>query len=173
MSKPIINIEELEYQGFPGEIPAQAKEKYEGTKMGQAAVKIGAQKLGYSVIVVPKGKGKRAFPFHNHRVNEEAFFILEGEGEVRIGAETYPIKKGDFIANPPGGAESAHQIVNTSDGAELKYIGISTKQSPEIAEYPDSGKFGVMHIEPGVDGKPNVLRFLGKLKDSLGYWDGE
>jgi uncharacterized cupin superfamily protein len=174
MMKPIINIDELEYQAFPAPMPDAVKARYEGTTMGQAAAKIGAQKLGYSVIIVPKGKGKRAFPFHNHRVNEEAFFILEGQGEVRIGEQTYPIRKGDFIANPPGAAETAHQVVNTSDTAELRYIGISTRMSPEIAEYPDSKKFGVMHIE-GADasGKPKMLRFLGRLEQSLGYWDGE
>jgi uncharacterized cupin superfamily protein len=172
--KPIINISELEFAPFPGEIPENAKKKFEGAKLGFAGQKIGAQKLGYSVIVVPAGKGKRAFPFHSHRVNEEAFFILEGEGEVRIGAESFPVKKGDFIAHPPGGPETAHQLINTSDKAELRYIGISTRESPEIAEYPDSGKFGVMGMF-GLDrdGKPNIVRFLGRLKDSLGYWEGE
>ena len=118
--------------------------------------------------------GKRASPFHSHRVNEEAFFILEGEGEVRIGSETHAVRKGDFIAHAPGGPETGHQIVNTSDTQELKYRGISKQESPEIAEYPYSGKFGVLGVF-GVnkDGTPNMLRFLGKLKDSLGYWDGE
>ena len=173
MKRPIINIEDLDFQPFPAEIPAYAKNKFEGARMGRAAEAIGAQKLGYSVIVVPAGAGKRAFPFHNHRLNEEAFFILGGSGEVRIGSETFPVRKGDFIAHPPGSPETAHQLVNTSDAEELRYIGISTRQSPEIAEYPDSGKFGVLHIEKGGDGKPVILRFMGRLKDSLGYWDGE
>jgi len=169
--KPIINIEELEYKGFPGEIPTSAKEKFEGAKTGQAAQKIGARKLGYSVVVVPPGK--RAVQFHSHRVNEEMFFVLEGEGEVRIGKETYPIKKGDFMAHPPGGPETAHQIVNTSK-AELKYLAVSTKESPEIAEYPDSKKFGVLAmLGTKLDGSPDMFRFLGRLGESLGYWDGE
>ena len=41
--------------------------------------------LHYNLTAVPPGK--RAFPFHNHRVNEEMFFILEGTGEVRIGCD--------------------------------------------------------------------------------------
>jgi len=129
--------------------------------MGMVGMTLGSQKLGYNVTVVPAGK--RAFPLHNHHVNEEMFFILEGSGEVRIGAETFPIKKGDFICCPPGGKELAHQIINTSN-AELRYLAVSTKQTPEIAEYPDSGKFGV--LEGG-------FRFLGKEGDSLGYYDGE
>ncbi len=171
MDKPIINISELTYLPFPAPMPENVKAKFEGAKLAFVGSRIGARKLGYSVIVVPPGK--RAFPFHSHRVNEEMFFILEGEGEVRIGDKTYPIKKGDFIAHPPGGPETAHQIVNTSQ-SDLTYLGVSTRESPEIAEYPDSKKFGVMHVEGmGSDGAPKGIRFLGKLDQSLGYWDGE
>jgi len=162
MTKPIINISGLEFAPFPAPMPESAKAKFEGAMMGSIGRKIGAQKLGYNVTVVPAGK--RAFPFHNHRVNEEMFFILEGEGVVRIGDQTYPIQKGDFIAHPPGGPETAHQIVNTSQ-TELRYLAVSTTQGPEIAEYPDSKKFGVA----GAEG----FRFLGRADQSLQYWDGE
>lgn len=161
MAKQIINISELEQKPFPAPMPESVKTKYEGATIAFVGPLLGAQKLGYNVTVVPPGK--RAFQFHSHRVNEELFFILEGEGEVRIGSETFKIKKGDFIAHPPGGPETAHQILNTSD-KELKYLAISTKLSPEIAEYPDSKKFGVL---------AENFRFLGREKDSLGYFDGE
>jgi uncharacterized cupin superfamily protein len=161
MAKQIINISDLEQKPFPTPIPDALKPKYEGVTLAFVGPLIGAQKLGYNITVVPPGK--RAFQFHNHRVNEEMFFILEGEGEVRIGSETFKIKKGDFIANPPGGAETAHQIINTSD-KELKYLAVSTKLSPEIADYPDSKKFGILGEN---------FRFLGRESDSLGYFDGE
>jgi uncharacterized cupin superfamily protein len=172
MNKPIINISELAYEPFPAPMPEEVKRKFEGAKLGFVSHKIGAKKLGYNVIVVPPGK--RAFPFHNHRVNEEMFFVLEGEGEVRIGDKTYPIKKGDFMAHPPGGPETAHQILNTSE-KELRYLGVSTQESPEIAEYLDSKKFGVLHMEGrNPDGSPiGLMRFLGHFTDSLKYWDGE
>lgn len=159
--KYIINESDLEYLPFPGEIPASAHEKYAGALIGQAGMKLGSTKLGYNITVLPAGKS--AFPFHNHHVNEEMFYVLAGEGSVRIGTETFPIRKGDFIMCPPGGADVAHQITNTSQ-AEMRYMAVSTKESPEIAEYPDTGKFGVL--------SKNV-RFLGKFDQSLGYWDGE
>jgi uncharacterized cupin superfamily protein len=161
MKKQIINISELELKPFPAPMPEEVKAKFEGAKLAFVGPLIGAQKLGYNVTVVPPGK--RAFPFHNHRVNEELFFILEGEGEVRIGSETFKIKKGDLVAHPPGGAETAHQIINTSR-EELKYLAVSTKLSPEIADYPDSKKFGIL---------AENFRFVGREKDSLGYFDGE
>lgn len=164
MARPILNLDELEYQ------PMGNGDKF-ACRMGQIGRRLGTQKLGYNVTVVPAGK--RAFPFHNHRVNEEMFFVLEGEGEVRVGAERYPLRTGDFLACRPGGPETAHQIVNTSD-AELKYLAVSTKLSPEIAEYPDSGKFGVMaEMSPGEDGQPQWFRFVGRAGQSLDYFDGE
>ena len=89
--------------------------------------------------------------------------MIEGAGEVRIGAETFPIRAGDIIACPTGGAESAHQIVNTG-GTELKYLAVSTKEVPEICEYPDTGK-----IADFGDG----VRFLVRGDQQVGYWDGE
>jgi len=42
--------------------------------------RLGARLLGYNITAVPPGK--RAFPLHNHMVNEEMFFVVEGHGEV-------------------------------------------------------------------------------------------
>ena len=70
------------------------------------------------------------------------FFVLDGQGEIRIGEAVYAIKSGDIIACPAGDQNTAHQIINTG-AAELRYLADSTRYTPEIAEYPDSGKFGV------------------------------
>ncbi len=161
MKKPILNIADVELRPFPAPVPKELEGTF-GARMGQIGAVIGAQKLGYNVTAVPPGR--RAFPLHNHRVNEEMFLVLEGEGELRIGEERHAIKKGDVIACPPGGPETAHQIINTGSG-ELRYLAVSTKSYPEIAEYPDSKKFGVM----GDWG----FRFLSRAELSLGYYDGE
>jgi uncharacterized cupin superfamily protein len=140
-------------------------------RMGLIAPRLGAQNLGYNLTAVPPGK--RAFPFHNHRVNEEMFFIVEGTGEVRIGEAVHPIRAGDIIARPPGGPDTAHRIVNTGT-AELKYLAVSTTLSPDIVEYPDSGKFGVLAAYPAAPGgKPQMFRFVGRESLNLGYWEGE
>lgn len=172
MSKSIINIADVELKPRPPAFAAtgEAAERYDA-RMGMIAPHLGAQKLGYNVTAVPPGK--RAFPFHNHHVNEEMFFVLEGAGEVRIGENTYPIRQGDIVACPSGGKETAHQINNTGN-VELKYLAVSTKISPEIAEYPDSGKFGVLAEYPaGADGKPRGFRFVGRAEQNVNYWDGE
>jgi uncharacterized cupin superfamily protein len=81
---------------------------------------------------------------------------------------------GDVIACPPGGLETAHQIINTSDVEALKYLAVSTRQSPELVDYPDSGKFGLMaELGHGEDGKPQIMRYVGRAEQSLDYWKGE
>ena len=141
------------------------------SRIGMIGPRVGAQKLGYNITAVPPGK--RAFPFHCHRVNEEMFFVLEGTGEIRIGSTVHPVRAGDVIACPAGGPETAHQLVNTGT-VELKYLAVSTKVSPEICEYPDSGKFAILaEFPPGPDGQPQGFRFVGREGNGVGYWDGE
>jgi len=172
---PIVNIADVQCvpmrQLMPKQPPQHILDRFEGS-MGMIAPRLGAQKLGYNLTVVPPGK--QAFPFHNHRVNEEMFFIIEGSGELRLGGQRYPVRGGDVIACPPGGAETAHQLINTSD-RELKYLAVSTRLSPEICDYPDSGKFAIRgEFPPGADGKTQpAFHYIGRESGSLDYWDGE
>ena len=166
MTKPIINLDDLEYQEWGN------GDRFEA-RLGAISARIGAHNLGYNLTIL--SPGKCAFPFHSHRANEEMFFILEGEGEVRLGPDRHPVRSGDVIACPSGGPETAHQIINNSKSAELKFLAVSTQLSPEVAEYPDSNKTGVMsQLPPGPDGKPRVLRFV--VQEDAGfadYWDDE
>ncbi len=165
MKRPIVNLDEVEMK------PWSHGDKYEA-KLGQVAARLGARKLGYNLTVLPPGK--RAFPLHNHHVNEEMFFVLSGEGVVRIGKEHFSIRAGDFIASPPGGPETAHQIMNTSRTEDLRFLAVSTMQTPEVVEYPDSGKFGVRaELAPNPDGSARTIRYNGRESASLDYWDGE
>jgi len=162
MTKHIINVADVELQPRPPQFaPTGAAAQRFEARVGQIGRQIGAKKLGYNLTAVPPGK--RAYPFHNHRLNEEMFYILQGRGEVRIGAETFPVRAGDFIACPPGGPELAHQIVNTG-ADELKYLAVSTMQYPEVCEYPDSGKIGVLS---------DSIRYVNRSDSQVGYWEGE
>lgn len=172
MPGPIVNIAEVELHSMPPKFAAtgEAAGHYE-PRMGMIGAAIGMQKLGCNLTVL--APGKRAFPFHSHRVNEEMFFIVEGKGEVRIGGARYPVGQGDVIACPPGGHETAHQIINNSD-AELRYLAISTTMSPEVAEFPDSGKFALLLDDAGQgDGKTLPFRTVGRIGESVDYWEGE
>jgi len=171
MNKSIVNIADIELVPRPEEFAATgaAAERYDA-RMGFVGARIGARQLGYNITAVPPGK--RAFPFHNHRVNEEMFFVVRGSGEVRIGDGIYPIREGDFIACPAGDKHSAHQITNTGN-TELLYLAVSTKLSPEICEYPNTGKFGVIAEFGKATGTPEVFRYVGREDMEADYWEGE
>ena len=124
-----------------------------------------AHKLGVSMDIVPPGK--QSCPYHFHHAQEELFIVLEGEGTLRVAGERLPIKAGDVITIPPG-PEHPHHILNTSN-APLKYLSISTKEYPEVCEYPDSGKVLAMS---SVDGR-STLRSMHHKADAVDYWDGE
>lgn len=55
---------------------------------------------------------------HYHPLTEEIYYILEGQGNMRIDDETRPVRPGDAIAIPPG---ALHQITNTSTVA-LRFL---------------------------------------------------
>jgi len=124
-----------------------------------------ARGLGISIDIV--APGKRGCPYHLHHAQEEAFVVLEGRGTLRVAGEMLELKAGDVVFIPPG-PDYPHQIVNTSD-APLKYLSISTRESPEVVEYPDSGKYLAI---AGATGPSRFVR-MARLQDDLDYWDGE
>lgn len=164
MTKPILNIADIDLMDFgsPGG-------KFEA-KLGRMGPLLGARKLGAMLTILEPGK--RAFPFHKHHAIEEMFYILEGRGEYRYGAETHSIKPGDLLSAPVGEGTEAHQIVNTGE-ATLKFLAFSTMDNVDIVEYPDSEKFRA--YSAGEDGDPrnaqfNYLVAKGKQAD---FFEGE
>ena len=134
------------------------------SRRASIAEHLGARQLGYNLTVLPPGKAQ--CPFHNHRGEEEMFFILEGEGELRFGDRRYPLRAHDVIACPTGGPEVAHQIINTGS-SELRYLAVSNRVEIEICEYPDSGK-----ILFGADREPR-LRQMVRAENGVDYYDRE
>ncbi|MBX3445993.1 MAG: cupin domain-containing protein [Parvibaculaceae bacterium] len=127
---------------------------------------IGARQLGYNLTVLPPGKVQ--CPFHSHRGEEEMFLILEGEGELRFGEKRYPIRKHDVIACPTGGAEVAHQIINTGK-TDMRYLAVSTLAAVEVCEYPDSGKVSLWTE----GGSSPGLRKIFRAEQTVDYYDRE
>ena len=164
---PFVNINELER--IP-QTPQKPEAGFEA-RMAAIAAPLGATKLGCRLTVVPPGK--KAFPHHVHHVNDELFVILSGEATLRFGSERYPVRSGDVIVCPAGGADQAHQLINNSAG-ELRYLSISSMGLPEVAEYPDSGKFGVYSVTaPDATPPQRRLVFLGRTVSGVDYFDGE
>lgn len=160
---PIINIDTVALEEW------RHGERFEA-RMVQIGRLLGARKLGYRLVVLPPGKA--AWPFHAHHVNEEMFFIIGGEGQLRLGEETWPLRSGDVIAVPPG-PDTPHQILNSGD-ADLTYLCVSTMLHPDIVEMPDSGKINIMvGSPPGGDKSARRLSLCLPKDAAVDYWFGE
>ena len=147
------------------DLEQQVREPLYETLAARLAPGTAATKLGASFDIV--APGKRSCPYHLHHAQEEMFIVLEGAGTLRVAGEMLPLRSGDVVFIPAG-PEYPHQIINTSQ-APLKYLSISTRESPEICEYPDSGKYlatasanGASHFD--------VVQRIGQTLD---YWDQE
>jgi len=147
------------------QMPREQREPLYDTMCARLAAGTVADKLGASIDIV--APGKRACPYHFHHAQEEMFVILEGEGTLRVAGEMLPIARGDVIFIPPG-PQYPHQIINSSN-APLKFLSISTRETPEVVEYPDSGKF-LAYAKHGGETPFDQIQRTG---DSLDYWDGE
>ena len=162
MTKPVINLDDLEYASFG------KGEKFQAER-APVSPTIGGKQLGYAVVRLQPGK--RAWPYHAHSAIEEMFYILSGEGTLRHADVEYPIRAGDFICSPAD-AKLPHQIINTSD-AELSYIALSNEMTTDVMHYPDSGKYGVFHGDASDFRSSDNFIVFARKETAVDYWDGE
>jgi uncharacterized cupin superfamily protein len=118
-----------------------------GSRRKQLGSSAGGEKLGCSLYEVPPGR--RAWPYHYHLANEEAIYVLEGSGTLRIGREEIGVSQGDYVALPAR-AQEAHQIVN------------------------DSGKIGIFGgAAPGGSKEKRTFSKFLREEAEVGYYEGE
>ena len=155
---PIIHIDAIERTAF-----GQGDEF--AARLGRLGPVLGMEKLGCTLVELEPGK--KAWPYHLHYGAEELFIILAGSGSLRYDDTQHAVKAGDIIFTPPG-ENTAHQIINTSN-ALLRYLALSSMESPELCYYPDSGKYGAYSFMPGAPRKA----FIAHEGSAAQYWDGE
>ena len=86
-------------------------QKLFAAQVGKVGALLGSSGLGCAVVVVPPGKA--AFPLHRHHVIDELFYVIDGQGTLRLGEASHPVRTADIVAAPAG--TQAHQIANTSN----------------------------------------------------------
>jgi uncharacterized cupin superfamily protein len=159
----VVNVNDIEW----GEQSHGHRFGHRRKQLGSAA---GAERLGCSLYEIPPGR--RAWPYHYHLANEEAIYVLEGSGTLRMGGEQVEISCGDYVALPVGPA-CAHQVTNTSD-APLRYLCLSTMVEPDVLVYPDSNKVGLFAgAAPGGARDKRTLQKYLSADAEVGYYDGE
>ena len=91
---------------------------------------------------------------------------------MRINDQKIPIDTNDYIALPCG-TECAHQIINTSS-EPLTYLCVSTMIAPDVMEYPDSNKIGVMTgTPPGAEKNQESCKDFYRKNSAVSYYDSE
>ncbi len=146
---------------------AQGKFRYQRKSFTAAA---GMRQLGASVYEIEPGAS--AFPRHYHCANEEAIYVLEGEGVLIVGDAEVKMGAGDFAALPRGD-EYAHRIRNGSD-RPLRFLCFSTMIEPDVTVYADSNKVGFfVGAAPGGDKRQRRLTGVFRRESEVDYFDGE
>ena len=115
---------------------------------------VGAEQIGASLFEL--GDGERTFPYHFHHGTEEWQLVLAGTPTLRAPDGERVLREGDVVCFPAGPA-GAHQV--TGPGSVLL---LSSVTSPDISEYPDSGKVG-----------PRPMGANFRTDDAVDYWYGE
>ena len=136
-------------------------------KLGAAA---GASALGCTLNRIPAGT--RSWPAHWHSANEEAIYVLSGEGTLHVGGEAVALRAGSYAALPVG-PEHAHRVENDS-ASELLFLCFSTMIEPDVVVYPDSNKVGVfVGAAPGGSPDDATLKRFLDLDAEVDYWKDE
>jgi uncharacterized cupin superfamily protein len=121
--------------------------------------------LGLSVYVLEQGE--KHLPYHFHHGAEELLIVLEGTPVLRTPAGERTLESGEVV-HFPRGADGAHQLSNdTSERA--RFVVASAGTTPELVEYPDTGKIAVMAKTPSQRG-PGIWT-MHFLENEVGYWD--
>lgn len=108
-------------------------------------------------------------PYHFHHGDEELILVLHGHPTLRTPDGERELRAGDVVHFPKG-PSGAHHVVNRSDESAL-YVVASSTVSPEVVEYPDSGKIAAMSRAESQRGER--LWTMHRLDDSVDYMDGE
>jgi len=75
-------------------------------------------------LLIPPGASEG---LHRHRGVEEIYYVLNGDGQVRVNDETAEIHKGDAV---PVRLNEPHSFTNSSKGdLELMIVGVSTQKN--------------------------------------------
>jgi len=121
--------------------------------LGRAA---GSVRCGLRRVAV--APGTLSAPPHCHSVEEELFYVVEGDGTLELGDERHAVRAGSVVARPAG-TGVAHAFRAGAGGLTLLAFG--TREPGDAAFYPRAGKV--------------ALRGLGvrfRITEAE-YWEGE
>ncbi|MBC8323024.1 MAG: cupin domain-containing protein [Candidatus Marinimicrobia bacterium] len=121
--------------------------------------------VGVGLIHLLPGKGYRFL--HQHKEQEEVYFILEGQGIIHIDGEDVAVTKGDIIKIDPKG----NRALKAADDSDLVAICIGGVPKTGYPQNPES-KSLIDDGIPDYDNPPHwyandkyVINYLKNLKE--------
>ena len=120
------------------------------------------RKLGATVYELLPGQTQ--CPYHFHYGNEELVLVLRGRPTLRTPDGERELQPGDAVHFPTG-PDGAHQMINRTD-EPTRYVIAAVNASPEVIEYPDSGKVAAGSRE-------HRFWTIHRREGEVDYFDGE
>jgi uncharacterized cupin superfamily protein len=154
-----VNEADLEWSEYDRE-----EATFRRKELGDAA---GGEQLGCSLYELPPGE--RSWPYHYHTANEEAMYVLAGEGLLRAADGEHDLTAGDYVTFPAD-ESGGHRVVNTSDDT-LRYLAVSTMTEPDVTVYPEMDKIGVYVGSPPGGRDERSLHGYYPIDADVDYWD--
>ncbi len=85
--------------------------------IGKAELSGGTSKHSLAQVIIPPGKSSA---LHYHKISEETYYLLQGEGWMRIDQQEFSLQPGQACLIEPG---EVHQIFNPGK-TDLKFLAI-------------------------------------------------
>ena len=86
--------------------------------------------------------GEPEYVFHFHHGSDELLVVLRGAPKLRTARGERMLSEGEVVSLPRG-PEGARAISNPGD-AVVRVLMVSSNADPDVAEYPETGKIGVI-----------------------------
>jgi uncharacterized cupin superfamily protein len=138
-------------------------------KRARLGWRAGTERLGASLYELAPRCPRELAKYHLQYANEELLVVLSGTPTLRTPSGKRRLEEGDVVVFPAG-PRGAHQVFNETDDP-VRYLMMSTMNSPDVMEYPDEGKVGMISRPPGSPGDEDELAAWFRLDDQVRYWD--
>jgi uncharacterized cupin superfamily protein len=86
--------------------------------------------------------GQPEYVFHYHHGSDELLIVLRGEPQLRTNEGERTLHEGEVVPLPRG-PDGGRAISNPTDSV-VRILMVSSNADPDVAEYPETGKIGVI-----------------------------
>ena len=109
---------------------------------GAGARRLARQGRGLGGSIWEFQPGQPEYVFHFHHGSDELLVVLRGAPKLRTNNGERILREGDVVPLPRG-PEGGRAISNPGDSV-VRVLMVSSNADPDVAEYPETGKIGVI-----------------------------